>query len=308
MKDVGQRAAEVAALKKAAPYLRRFRGKTFLIKAGGEAFGTPAKARAVLEQVDTLHRLGIRTVLVHGGGEAASELTRALGGEVRFAEGRRITDDTALQAAVMSFNGTVGTAILAACRALELPAVGISGVDAGLVQARRRPPVETAEGLVDYGAVGDVTAVDPALVLTLLDAGFVPVVSPLSADASGQVLNVNADTVAAALAVALQAEKLLLLTAAPGILERPDDPASVHSYIDLATLARLRQSGSLQRGMLPKAGAIEAALAGGVPRVHVLSHDTADSLLVEIFTNQGCGTLVVADIEALSPDEQAGGE
>lgn len=307
MKDVGQRATEVAALKRAVPYLRMFRGKTFVLKAGGEAFDTPAQARGVLEQVEALHRLGVRTVLVHGGGAAATELTRALGGEARFAEGRRITDATALQAAVMSLNGTVRTAILAACRALELPAVGISGLDAGLVTARRRPPVETAGGPVDYGFVGDITAVDPDLLVTLLDAGFVPVVSPLSADADGQPLNINADTVAAALAVALKAEKLLLMTGAPGLLERPDDPGSLLSYVDLPTLARLKQAGSLERGMIPKASAIESALRGGVPRVHILSYDAPDSLLLEIFTNQGCGTLVVADVHALSTAEQGAG-
>ena len=306
MKDVGQRAAEVTALKRAVPYLRMFRGKVFVVKAGGEAFDSPERARAVLEQVETLHQLGIRTVLVHGGGAAASELTRALGGEARFAEGRRITDETSLQAAVMTLNGSVRTRILALCRALDLPAVALSGIDAGLVQARRRPPVDTAAGRVDYGAVGDVLRIDPAPLVTLLDAGYVPVVSPLSADDDGQVLNVNADTVAAALAVALGAEKLLLLTGAPGILERPADPQSVLSYVDLAGLARLAQDGRLERGMLPKATAIEAALRGGVPRVHVVSYEVADSLLVEVFTNQGCGTLVVADVHALSTAETAG--
>jgi acetylglutamate kinase len=287
MKDVGQRATEVAALKRAVPYLRMFRGKTFVLKAGGEAFDSPAKARGVLEQVEALHRLGVRTVLVHGGGAAATELTRALGGEARFAEGRRITDATALQAAVMSLNGTVRTAILATCRALDLPAVGISGLDAGLITARKRPPVATAAGTVDYGFVGDIASVDPALLITLLDAGFVPVVSPLSADADGQPLNINADTVAAALAVALKAEKLLLMTGAPGILERPDDPGSLLSYVE--------------------ASAIESAIRGGVPRVHILSYEAPDSLLLEIFTNQGCGTLVVADVHALSTAEQGAG-
>ena len=134
---------------------------------------------------------------------------------------------------------------------------------------------------------------------SLLDAGLVPVVSPLSAADDGTLLNINADTVAAALAVALRAEKLILLTGAPGILERPDDPGSLVSYTDLAGLRRLREQGGLRDGMLPKASAIEAAIRGGVRRVHILSHDRPDGLLAEVFTNEGVGTLVVADVGAL---------
>jgi acetylglutamate kinase len=312
MKDVGQRAAGVAALKDAVPYIRMFKGKTFVIKAGGNAFADEAAVRALVAQVDILHQVGIRTVLVHGGGPQSSELARSLGAVPQFVEGRRVTDAQALQVATMVLNGTINTRLLAACRSLGLPAVGVSGVDAGLIQARKRPPVArqngeagAGSGMVDYGFVGDVVAVDVRVLVQLLDGGMVPVVSPLSADESGTLLNINADTVAAALAAGLGAEKLLLLTGAPGILEGLDDPRSLVSYTDLAGLGRLRAGGSLSEGMLPKAKAIEAALSGGVRRVHILSHDLPDSLLLEVFTNEGCGTLVVPDIGALSSAEQA---
>ncbi len=303
MKDVGDRSLVVAALKHATPYLRLWKGKTFVLKAGGEALAGEAAVRALLRQVEILHQLGIRVVLVHGGGGESSALLRALGAEPRFVEGRRVTDEQALQVAVMVLNGSMNTRLLAACRALGLPAVGLSGVDAGLVRARRRPPAVAGGERVDYGLVGDVVAVEPAVLTTLLDARLVPIVSPLSADDDGTVSNINADTVAAALAVGLGAEKLILLTGAPGVLERPGDPGSLVSYTDLAGLARLRERGCLRDGMLPKASAVEAAIRGGVARVHILSHETPDGLLAEVFTNQGVGTMVVADVGALSAAE-----
>lgn len=307
MKDVGQRTAEATALKHAVPYIRIFKGKTFVLKAGGGALERESTARALLEQVEVLHQVGIRVVLVHGGGTQSTELVKALGGEPRFVEGRRVTDAKSLEVACMVLNGSVNTRILALCRSLGLPAVGVSGVDAGLIQARKRPPARVGEELVDYGFVGDVVKVDPRVLTDLMDAGYVPVVSPLSAAEDGTVLNINADTIASALAVALGAEKLLFLTGAAGILERPDDPGSLVSYTDLAGLRRLRDEGGLVKGMLPKTSAVEAAVHGGVRRVHILSHDLPDGLLAEIFTNEGVGTLVVEDVRALTPAEAAAG-
>jgi acetylglutamate kinase len=307
MKDVGQRTAEATALKHAVPYIRIFKGKTFVLKAGGGALEREATARALIEQIEVLHQVGIRVVLVHGGGTQSTELVRALGGEARFVEGRRVTDAKSLEVAAMVLNGSVSTRLLAVCRAVGLPAVGVSGVDAGLIQARKRPPVRVGDELVDYGLVGDVLAVNSRVLTDLMDAGYVPVVSPLSAADDGTVLNINADTIASALAVALGADKLLFLTGAPGILERPDDPGSLVSYTDLAGLRRLRDEGGLIKGMLPKTSAIEAAIQGGVRRVHILSHDLPDGLLAEIFTNEGVGTLVVEDVRGLSPAEAAAG-
>jgi acetylglutamate kinase len=210
----------------------------------------------------------------------------------------------------MVLNGQINTHILAKCREAELPAVGISGVDAGLIRAHKRPPV-TSDGpnstAVDYGFVGDIESINVDVLLAQFENGLVPVISPLSADASGTLLNINADTVAAALAAALGAEKLILITGAPGILEDNQDNGSLVSYIDLAGLQRLRDSGALAGGMLPKATAIEAAINGNVRRVHVISYKLPDSLLLEIFTNEGTGTLVIDNIDTLSAEEQASG-
>jgi len=188
-----------------------------------------------------------------------------------------------------------------------VPAVGISGVDAGLIRATKRPLVKRDDGQsVDYGYVGDIEGVDSSVLDNLLDEHLVPIVSPLSADASGTLLNINADTVAAAIAGGLNAEKLILATGAPGILESLGDPRSLISYVDSAGLQKLRSEGKLSDGMLPKVAAIERAIAAGVPRVHVISYSQPDGLLLEVFTNEGTGTLVVADTKELSAAEQRG--
>jgi acetylglutamate kinase len=301
-------AERVRGLRNAAPYIRLYKGKTFVIKIGGAVFGDTAMLRGVIEQIAILHLLGIRVVLVHGGGPQLTEVTEALGVPTRMVQGRRITDEKAIDATSMVLNGLINTRILAICRELSVAAVGISGVDAALVRAHRRPPVrlEGSTETVDFGFVGDIDVINSGVIRKHLDNGLMPVVSPLSADDHGTLLNINADTVAAALGAALSAEKLILCTGAPGILERVGDPSSIISYTDLAGLARLRQEGCLLDGMLPKARAIEDALRDGVRRVHVISYSAPDSILAEVFTNEGTGTLVVADVDALTSAEQQG--
>lgn len=300
----------VSALKHAVPYIRLFKRKVFVLKAGGEIFADPKATRALLEQVGILYQVGIRVVLVHGGGPQSTKLASALGLDTQFVDGRRVTDGPSLDVATMVLNGEVNTRILAACRDVEIPAVGISGVDAGLISAIRRPPVAQSDGQnIDYGFVGDIETVDAGVLRKQLENNLMPVVSPLSCDESGTLLNINADTVAAAIAAELKAEKLILATGAPGILANREDSGSLISYIDRAGLRKLRDNGQLADGMLPKAAAIDAAIANGVKRVHIISYRMPDSLLLEVFTNEGTGTLVVDDISALTPAEQnASGE
>jgi acetylglutamate kinase len=297
----------VRALRSAAPYIRMYKNKVFVIKAGGAVFNDDASMRALIEQVAILHQVGIRTVLVHGGGPQLDQLQATLGIETRMVNGRRVTDQKSIDVTSMVLNGLINTRILAICRALDIEAIGLSGVDSGLVRAHKRGPVPVSEGSsdsIDYGLVGDIDSVNVAVIEKLLDIGLMPVVSPLSADSNGTLLNINADTVAAAIGGALSAEKLVLCTGAPGILEQPTDPSSIISYTDIEGLRRLRAGGSLTHGMLPKAQAIENAIRAGVRRVHVISYKSTDSLLAEVFTNEGTGTLVVADLKALSPAEQ----
>ena len=301
-----ERTIAVTALKHAAPYIRMYKGKVFVLKAGGEAFDRPEATRRLVEQIGILHQVGIRVVLVHGGGPQSTQLAGRLEVAARFVDGRRVTDAEALKVMTMVLNGQINTEIVAACRACGVPAVGVSGVDAGLIRAVKRPPVKREDSgeTVDYGFVGDIQQVDTTVLENLLDDNLVPIVSPLSADDDGTLLNINADTIAAAIAGRLKAEKLILATGAPGILEQLDDPRSLISYVDREGLKRLRADGRLSDGMLPKVAAIEQALAAGVPRVHVISYSLADSLLLEVFTNEGTGTLVVADTRQLSAAEQ----
>ncbi|MEZ5475517.1 MAG: acetylglutamate kinase [Steroidobacteraceae bacterium] len=302
--------AAIRSLRSAAPYIRMFKGKVFVVKAGGGVFGDPEATRGLIEQIAILHYFGVRGVFVHGGGPQLTEITEALGVPTRMVQGRRITDQKSIDATSMVLNGLVNTRILAMCRDLDIDAVGISGVDAGLVRAHRRPPVKLTDGsgeTVDYGFVGDIDSIDPTVIRKLLDNGLMPVISPLSADDQGTLLNINADTVAAAIGGALAAEKLILCTGAPGILERVDDPSSVISYTDLRGLKKMREDGAIVDGMLPKAKAIEDAIRGGVRRVHVISYQAPEGILTEVFTNEGTGTLVVADVNALTPAEQSAG-
>ena len=299
------RAIVVSALKHAAPYIRLFKGKVFVLKAGGEVFADPAQTKALMEQVGILYQVGVRIVLVHGGGPQSTQLATALGMDTTFVDGRRVTDSDSVEVATMVLNGQINTRVMAACRDLQIPAVGISGIDAGLIRAHKRPVVEReGESPIDYGFVGDIDAVDADILRNQLDNGIMPVVSPLSCDESGTILNINADTVAAAIAAELNAEKLILATAAAGVLEDVKDPRSLISYIDRAALDKLRDDGKLADGMLPKAAAIDSALANGVKRVHVISYKMTDSLLLEVFTNEGTGTLVVNNIDVLTPAEQ----
>jgi acetylglutamate kinase len=302
----GEQTLAIRALKSAAPYIRMYKGKTFIVKAGGGVFGDIDATRVLIEQIAILHYFGVRVVMVHGGGPQTTEISEALGIPTRMVEGRRVTDQKAIDVAAMVLNGLINTRILGMCRDLNIDAVGISGVDAGLVRAHRRPPVKVgASGeLVDYGFVGDIDGIDTTVIRKLLDNGLMPVVSPLSADETGVLLNINADTVAAAIGAALGAEKLILCTGAPGILERVEDPTSLISYTDLRGLERLREEGRIAEGMLPKAKAIENAIHGGVRRVHVVSYKSPEGILGEVFTNEGTGTLIVADVNALSPAEQ----
>lgn len=299
--------AGFGALRSAAPYLRLYRDRVFVVKLGGEVLSRSSRIEALVEQAGVLQALGVRVLIVHGGGPQSTELTERLKHKARMVAGRRVTGPEDLKVASYVLNGEVNTQLLAACRACGIPAIGLSGVDAGLVTAHRRPPVKmegAGDELVDFGFVGDIDEVEPAVLDLALKEGLMPVVSPLSADSEGNLLNINADTVAASLAVAIKAEKLVLTMAAPGILEDLSDPSTLLSYLDLAGLRKLREQGSLGDGMLPKATAIESAITGGVPRVHLVSGSTQDALLREVFTNEGCGTLVVRSIDALSAEEQ----
>ena len=279
-------------LHSAAAYVRRFRNRTFVLKAGGALLEDRAASKALCRQISLLWSFSIRVVLVHGGGPALDALCEKLALPVEKVGGRRVTSQAVLEAAQMVLAGTEHTRLLAGLRACGVPSVGLSGIDAGLLQASKRPPVSTASGPVDFGLVGDVESVNPAVIERLLEGGFLPVVAPLSGDDEGGIYNTNADTVAAELALALGAEKLVFLLEAPGVLKEAGRPETLIPHLTLAELDALDASGALQGGMGPKAAAIRRALEGGVPAAHLVGGASPEALLTEIFTNEGSGTMV----------------
>ncbi|GAB5388926.1 MAG: acetylglutamate kinase [Alphaproteobacteria bacterium] len=299
----------LSALMTAAPYVEMFRGQVFVVKLGGRLVDQPETVAGIVQQLRVLHAFGIRLCVVHGGGEAATALGEKLGVQAEFVNGRRITDDAMLDVVRMSFAGDLSTRLSAAAREAGLPAVGLTGIDGGLINADRRPPVTLTdqdtgvERDVDFGNVGDVQGIDPAVLTGLMDQGKVPLVASLGADRQGNILNINGDTIAAQLAAALGAAKLVLLTTADGVMRDPSDPYSLISYMDIAECDALMAEGVIKGGMIPKLQTCKMAIEAGVPRAHIVSGLEPMTLLREVFTNEGAGTLLVAGKSDLSPGE-----
>ena len=299
------------ALRTAVPYIRAYRGRVFVVKLSGAVCEPGRFLESVVEQLALLYQLGIKLVVVHGGGAQANVLSQRLGIVPDVFAGRRITDAATLEVVKMSFAGTVNTNLVAAFRKADVLAVGLSGVDGGLLSAVKRPvqsvtdPATGETREVDFGHVGDIIGVDVSPLKHLLGGDYVPVVCSLAADASGGILNVNADTVAAQVALALQAAKYFLITNVDGVMRDARDPATLQSYLDLEQLDELVRSGAISGGMLPKLAACADALRGGVARVHIINGTVPDSLLAEVFTNEGCGTLLVERCNSIKNHQPA---
>ncbi|HWN09351.1 MAG TPA: acetylglutamate kinase [Pyrinomonadaceae bacterium] len=287
-------------LREALPYIQRFQGQTFVVKLSGKATEDSENLSSLAEELALLHQVGIKICVVHGGGKQLSELASRMGIEQTIIEGRRVTDDATLEMAKMIFAGKINIDILAALRNRGIEAVGLSGVDGNIVHAERRPPKEvmnreTGESSqVDFGHVGDVVQINARLLTVLLDHGYLPVISSLGADAEGTVFNINADTIAAEIAIQLQAEKLILLSDVDGIYLRAGDPATKLSRLTAAEAEAMIKDGSATGGMIPKLQSIAALLKRGVHSAHILDGTARNTLLTEIFTDSGTGTMIVA--------------
>ncbi|HJP03355.1 MAG TPA: acetylglutamate kinase [Planctomycetota bacterium] len=290
---------------RASEYVRLLRGQVMVIKVGGACLTGAGRRRSLARQISVVSSFGARLVIVHGGGPQTGELQALLGEVPRTVDGRRVTSEVGLRALRMATAGEVNSEWTAALCAAGTPAVGLCAASAGITVAARRPAMETSEGSVDMGLVGDVRTVDPAPLRALLDADLVPVVCPPVSDGAGGFLNLNADLLAAALASALGAEKLVLATEVAGVLSAPNDPGSLLSSLTLDELGALAAEGALQDGMAVKAAAVRSALEGGVARVHVVSGTTAEGLLGELYTTQGTGTLVTLEQEVAPEPEPA---
>lgn len=287
-------------LREALPYIQRFKGQTFVVKLSGKVTENHENLISLAEELALLHQVGIRICVVHGGGKQLSELAKKLGVEQTIIEGRRVTDDATLEMAKMIFAGKINTDILAALRHRGIEAVGLSGVDGNIVHAERRPPKEIlnretgARNKVDFGHVGDVVQINSRLLTVLLDHGYLPVISSLGADREGTVFNINADTVAAEIAIQLRAEKLILLSDVDGIYLTAGRPETKLSRLTATEARELISSGAAAGGMIPKLQSIIVLLQRGVHSAHIISGTNRNALLSEIFTDKGTGTMIVA--------------
>ena len=285
-------AQKAATLVEALPYIRRFAGKTVVVKYGGNALAGTSDHDALAlfaEDIVLMRLVGMRPVVVHGGGPQISALMKRLGKEVEFVDGLRVTDAETVEIARMVLKGQVNPQVVAAINVHGNFAVGVSGVDAGLIRARPRDPA--------LGYVGDVTHIDPSIIVGLIEDEFIPVIATIGSDETGQAYNINADTVAGAIAEALGAEKLVYLTAIDGLRRRIDDASSLIRQTTADELDALIADGTIAGGMIPKVASCTQAVRHGVHRAHILDGRIAHVLLLEVFTDAGIGTMVMLDRE-----------
>ncbi|HLH74864.1 MAG TPA: acetylglutamate kinase, partial [Chloroflexota bacterium] len=272
----------------ALPYVSRYLGKTIVVKLGGSALG---QHDTTIEDVVICHRLGIRIVLVHGGGNAISQWLKRVGKEPRFVKGLRVTDDETMELVIMTLAGQVNKQLVAELQRFGGHAVGLCGLDGGLLRARSVDP--------ELGRVGEVYAVDLTPLQALTEAGYIPVVAPIALGDDGQSLNLNADTAAAELAATLRAAKAIFLTDVPGVLD------AEHKLLSALTASQVRSliaEGVISGGMIPKVEACLRALAG-VERSHIIDGRVAHALIRELFTDRGVGTMITAELDRRPADE-----
>jgi len=274
------------------PYIRQHRGKTFVIKLGGSAMSKSNCLADVAQDLALLQHVGIKPVVVHGGGPEISDYMKRLGIEPKFVGGLRVTDEETLDVAQMVLIGLIGKRIVTAIHQAGCTAIGLSGIDAGLLMAGK---MQRDDCDVDLGSVGEVYEVRRGVIEQLLDDGYIPVIAPLAADTQGRHYNVNADHVAAHIGAAIGAAKLLNMTDVKGFMRDPNDPSTLVSAMTLAEAKEALASPSAQGGMLPKLESCVQAVEGGVERAHLIDGREAHALLIELFTDRGIGTMVAIE-------------
>jgi len=276
------------------PYIRNFYGKTFVIKYGGAAQIDEGLKKCFAQDVVLFNFIGIRTVIVHGGGPKISETMKRMGKEPTFVQGQRVTDKETMDIVEMVLGGLINKEIVSFINSHGGKAVGLSGKDGGLIRAKKkllRKSSKKNEEVIDIGLVGEVQEINPEILNSLERDGFIPVIAPIGVNATGDALNINADYVASAIASSLKAEKLLLLTDVPGI---KDGSGNVLSTLNKLDIMEMINEGVIGGGMLPKVQACTRAIDNGVKKTHIVDGRVPHSLLLEIFTNEGIGTEIVA--------------
>jgi len=280
----------------ALPYIQEFYGTTVVVKYGGNAMIDETLKENVMRDVALMKYVGIRPILVHGGGPEITEFLKKVGKETMFVSGLRVTDEETVEIAEMVLVGKLNSEIVSLLNLRGVRAVGLSGKDAGLIRARRKNAVVYEEGTarsVDIGSVGEVAAIDTEIIIDLLNRGYVPVISPIGMGESGESYNINADYVAAEIAGALRAEKLLLLTDVEGVYKDFADKSSLISQLHLEEAKAYIRSGVIDGGMIPKVEACLRALEAGAHKAHIIDGRLDHSIILEIFTSRGIGTMVL---------------
>jgi len=282
----------------ALPYIRKFYSKIVVIKYGGAAMSDESLKQEFCRDIVLLDYVGMRPIVVHGGGPQVTQLMKRLGKDAQFIDGLRVTDKETIDIAEMVLTGLIGKDLVARINMEGGRAVGLSGKDANLIRTRkfmhRRPSDPERE--IDIGFVGEVAAIDPRVLNTLEEGGFIPVISTVGMGDDGQAYNINADTAAGEIAKALRAERLILLTDTPGVLRDKNDPESLISSLFTKEADALIRTGTAEGGMIPKVQACLLAIGGGVKKAHIIDGRVSHSVLLELFTNTGIGTQISPDL------------
>ncbi|MFC3101367.1 acetylglutamate kinase [Altererythrobacter lauratis] len=291
-----QMLAKAQTLIEALPYFQRYAGRSFVVKYGGHAMGDPEAAQDFAEDIVLLKAVGINPVVVHGGGPQIGAMLKKLGVESQFVDGLRVTDKATAEVAEMVLSGAINKELVGWINAAGGKAIGLSGKDARMVTATKvartvKDPESNIEQAVDLGFVGEPTSVDTSVLNTISAAGMIPIVAPIASGEDGQTYNINADTMAGAIAAALGAARLFLLTDVPGVL---DKEGHLLTNLKPADIAALREDGTIRGGMIPKLETCVHAVEGGCEAAVVLDGRVPHAMLLEFFTSQGAGTLVSA--------------
>ncbi len=290
---VQQQADKAQLLVRALPYIQKFNNKTIVIKYGGNAMVTEALKDAVVRDIVLLSLVGINVVLVHGGGPEISQMLNRINKESRFVDGLRYTDEETMEIVQQVLCGKINKNIVSLINGVGGKAVGLSGMDGGMIRAAK------LQGEEDYGLVGEIASIDPKLLIDMLEKGYIPVVSGIAQGIDGEeVYNINADTAAAKLAVALGAIKLILLTDVRGVMIDQEDESTLISRMVLSDIDKLKERGILSGGMIPKLDCCADAISGGVERAHILDGRIEHSILIELLSDEGIGTMLTANEEA----------
>jgi len=285
----------------ALPYIREFHDSVMVVKVGGHAMVDPQVMSDIIQDIVLLRFVGIHPVIVHGGGPEITEKMERMGKKSEFVGGLRITDDETMEIARMVLVGNINTRIVSLISKHGGKGVGLSGKDGKMILAKKKPTqkilIEDVEHDVDLGWVGDTEIINPEIINIVTANGYIPVISPIAMDSEGNALNINADTVAGDLADALNAKKLILMTDVPGVLRDQTDVSTRISRIGVDEVEQLIEDGIIGGGMIPKMRSAKASVEGGVDRVHIIDGSISHSVLLELFTDQGIGTMVYKDTE-----------